>query len=78
MRVLTVLPEIFINGSSFPRLAEYQSTEEATPMAFEVMEKAEVRFSIINLRKRCHRAPAEAQTGNAPRVTSPSLTEGLH
>jgi len=76
VRVLTVLPEIFINGSSFSQLAEYQSTEEATRMAFEGMEKAEVHSSIINLRKRCHRATTEAQTGTAPRVTSAPLMEG--
>lgn len=71
VRVLTVLPEIFINGSSLPRLAEYQSSEEAARMAFEGMEKAQVHSSIINMRKRCHRAPAEAPTRTALAVTSP-------
>lgn len=76
MRVLTVLPEIFINGSSLSRLAEYQSTEEAAWMTPEGMEKAKVHSFIIDLGKQCHRAPAEAQTGTALTATSPLLSKG--
>lgn len=44
-------------------------------MAFEGMEKAKVHFS-INLRKQRHGAPAEAQAGTAPRITTAPVTEG--
>lgn len=75
MRVLTVLPEIFINGSSLPQLAEYQNTVEAAQMTSEGMEKEKVH-SIINLGKQCHRTPAEAQAGTALTATSPLLSKG--
>lgn len=78
MRVLTVLPEIFINGSSLPQLAEYQSTEEAAWMASEGMGKAKVHSSITSLGKQCHRAPAEAQAGTALTVTPPLLLRDEH
>lgn len=76
MKVLTVLPEIFINGSSLPQLAEYQSTEEAAQMTSEGMGKAKVHSSIINLGNQCHRAPAEAQGGTDLTATSPLLSKG--
>jgi len=76
VRVLTVLPEIFINDSSLPWLAEYQSTEEAARMASEGMEKAKVHSAIINLGKQCYRAPAEAQTGTALTETLIPLIKG--
>lgn len=78
VRVLTVLPEIFINGSSLPQLAEYQSTEEAARMASEGMEKAKVHSSISSPGKQCHRASAEAQAGTALPATSPLLLTGEH
>lgn len=78
VRVLTVLPEIFINGSSLPQLAEYQSTEEAARMVSEGMEKAKVHSSISSPGKQWHRAPAGAQAGSALPATSPLLLRDEH